>query len=358
MYLLALQILVICTSLLAWITTSICWIMQLPFCNKKQTSAVTLTAPILFMLWGMNTYTLYETFFLCQGVSFMSSFNCWSFTIIIPLVYLYYNFLVTRILPNKQMWIRHLLLPGVLTIIYMGMMFLSPSAYWTIFRVCCCLISILQITVYAFHLQHSQKLSKLRTLLGRKKIIFLLCFFFIAVANTLATNDGFSILYNLFLTALGSYIIWDFQLYRKIKRIFRLNLPSLSQVHLLPQKQKKIFIPTEKQKKRIEKWLVPDICKSKVTLQMIADDVMIDRADLSIYLKQRLGTSFAKYITSLRLAYAKELLLKKDKNLTMAEIAECTGFQGLSTFYRAFIAQYQLSPLEWKKQAQADNREP
>ena len=84
----------------------------------------------------------------------------------------------------------------------------------------------------------------------------------------------------------------------------------------------------------------------------------IDRADLSIYLKQRLGTSFAKYITSLRLAYAKELLLKKDKNLTMAEIAECTGFQGLSTFYRAFIAQYQLSPLEWKKQAQADNREP
>lgn len=372
MQLVGLQILVISTSIIAWIVICISWMILLPrFVKERSTS--TFSVPILFTVWGMTTYALYETFFLCQGVCILSGFSCWSFTLLIPLVYMYYRFRITGRIPDTRCWIRHLLIPGILAASYLGMISINGTSglqingwsefansfptRWSIFSITCLLAGIIQASVYTFRLQKIKKAYQKEAILSHKEAIFVLCFWAIIIINALAPNNVFNILYNLSITALGGYIIWKIRLSSMVMSRLIFDLPKLTQTIPPTRKTKRMLIPTEKQKKKIAFWLSPETCKLKVNLKMIADDVMIERGDLSIYIRRLVGVRYNVYANAVRLHYAEELLLDENlKGITITELIERTGFQSNSTFYRAFTNRHRKSPLEWKKQV-LENKE-
>ena len=77
---------------------------------------------------------------------------------------------------------------------------------------------------------------------------------------------------------------------------------------------------------------------------------------LSTLFKKRLGVNFVDYLTSLRLARAKELLLSG--NLSVREIGESVGWYSQSYFTKIFIKKEGLTPGEYKRRFMERGGEP
>ncbi len=87
-------------------------------------------------------------------------------------------------------------------------------------------------------------------------------------------------------------------------------------------------------------------------LDTIADRFYISKQYLCNLFKQHTGTSIIKYINILKIHASFELL--SQKNLTMAEIAEKSGFSSLSYFSKTFKSVTGVSPLKYSKIGSAD----
>ena len=83
-----------------------------------------------------------------------------------------------------------------------------------------------------------------------------------------------------------------------------------------------------------------------LTLTKLAMRVGTNRTYMSNYLNTVLHQTFFTYVNSLRLAYATELLLTTQ--LTLAVIAERSGFNSLSTFRRCFQLTYGCSAATYR----------
>ena len=64
-------------------------------------------------------------------------------------------------------------------------------------------------------------------------------------------------------------------------------------------------------------------------------------------IKKHLNLSFAEYINLLRLDYAREILSKKNNEMTLEDIAIMSGFKTRQTFHRLFRDRYGLTPSEF-----------
>lgn len=84
-----------------------------------------------------------------------------------------------------------------------------------------------------------------------------------------------------------------------------------------------------------------------LTLSGLAMRVGTNRTYMSNYLNTVCHQTFFSYVNSLRLAYATELLLTTQ--LTLAVIAEQSGFNSLSTFRRCFQRTYGCSALSYRR---------
>lgn len=174
--------------------------------------------------------------------------------------------------------------------------------------------------------------------------------------EVLTVSYIFEITYNIATALLGGYIIWNRYLSPKLKRRFNLSFPNMTDMPTtISAMAMKVAELDEKKKKKIYSLLNnPEIYKSKITLKMIAKDISIDPAVLSLFIKQELGVSFSEHINSLRLDNARSSLLdKRQEHKTMAELSEDIGYQSISSFYRNFIEYHNLSPLKWKEQTTA-----
>lgn len=363
MHLFALQILNISTSLLAWITISSTCFIQLQY-YKKKLNTTTHLLPLLLVLWIIITHTLYESFLLCQSLSLMSSFNCWALTLLIPLAYLCYKSRITGSLTERKLWLRHLLIPGILALVYVAMSFITSVAdqqiytwaefklnhptWWTTFRISCYLICIIQASIYAFHLKRIIKMHESKAIFKDGKILIILCICSVYFISNLITNYVFDILFCFTTIILGGYIIWN----KKISRIIMHEIKSIfPRIANLPTRSRKVPQLNEKQKDAVFVWLhKPEISKSKINLKIIAKDILINPGTLSKFIKEEIGASFANYIVSLRLDNFEKSLLDKKQAKSVTEIAEETGFQSIASFYRAFIKRHHVSPLKWKEQ--------
>lgn len=367
MHLFTLQILNISTSLLAWITISSTCFIQLQYYKKKLDATIHIL-PLLLALWIIITYTLYESFLLCQSLSLMSSFSCWTLTLLIPLIYLFYKSQITGSLSESKLWFRHLLIPGMLALIYVAMSFitsvtdlqiynwsefkLNHPTWWTTFRISCYLICIIQASIYAFYLKHIIKMHESKSIFKNGKIRLILCICLIYFISNLITSYAFDIFFYLSNIMLGGYIIWNKKISQIIMRELKSIFPRITNISVnLPTRSKRIPQLNEKQKDEVFVWLhKPEVSKSKINLKIIAKDILISPGTLSKFIKEEIGGSLANYIVSLRLDNFEKSLLDKKQNKSVTELAEETGFQSIASFYRAFIKRHQVSPLKWKEQ--------
>ena len=88
----------------------------------------------------------------------------------------------------------------------------------------------------------------------------------------------------------------------------------------------------------------------KLTLQDAAQAVGTNRTYLSDYLNNTLGTTFYEYVNTYRVKYACGLLTSADASkLTLADVAENSGFNSMSTFNRAFLKVTGKTPTSYNK---------
>ncbi|MBQ8164221.1 MAG: helix-turn-helix transcriptional regulator [Clostridia bacterium] len=87
--------------------------------------------------------------------------------------------------------------------------------------------------------------------------------------------------------------------------------------------------------------------KENITINDIAEELHVSRSCVSHIFSNRIAINFCEYINSLRLADARKFL--KNKNYSITEVAEMSGFSTIRTFNRAFFKQFNMSPSEYRK---------
>ncbi len=81
-----------------------------------------------------------------------------------------------------------------------------------------------------------------------------------------------------------------------------------------------------------------------LSLDTLANRFFTSKYHLSREFQRLVGTSVHRYITQKRLAMAKQMMAQ---GVSAAEVYQHCGFGDYSTFYRAFKAEYQLSPKQF-----------
>lgn len=82
--------------------------------------------------------------------------------------------------------------------------------------------------------------------------------------------------------------------------------------------------------------------RSDLSLQEIADVVNLSPSYLGAQIKDRVGVSYVKYLTAVRLEQAKKLLRTTDQSVT--HVAESVGYPNVTNFYRHFKRQEGITP--------------
>ena len=82
---------------------------------------------------------------------------------------------------------------------------------------------------------------------------------------------------------------------------------------------------------------------------------MVSERYLYGVVKEASGKTFGKYIESLRMKKAEQLLLTTD--LTNIQIFQQCGFGSENTFYRNFLKAHGMPPAVWKVKMQPENEE-
>ena len=85
----------------------------------------------------------------------------------------------------------------------------------------------------------------------------------------------------------------------------------------------------------------------KINIDELAEQVFLSHSGLIWKFKQELNTTPSRYLTLLRLRYAKQLLLNYSYNIT--EISEMCGYQNPYYFTNAFRKYAGRSPTEFRK---------
>lgn len=104
-------------------------------------------------------------------------------------------------------------------------------------------------------------------------------------------------------------------------------------------------------KQQIEEILLSNNLFTNPNLRIgdIADIAGTNRTYISKIVNDGMGTNFCDWVNSYRLEYAKELMNDPDSNhLTLAEIAEFSGFTSISVFYRVFKQKEGMPPRRFR----------
>lgn len=90
-----------------------------------------------------------------------------------------------------------------------------------------------------------------------------------------------------------------------------------------------------------------DHYKEDLTVETVAESLRISHSCVSHIFSTRISMSFCDYVNSLRLAEAERIL--RNKNYSVTEVANVSGFPTIRTFNRAFLKKYGISPSAYRK---------
>ncbi|WP_039917207.1 helix-turn-helix domain-containing protein [Cellvibrio mixtus] len=102
-----------------------------------------------------------------------------------------------------------------------------------------------------------------------------------------------------------------------------------------------------REKNSLLDYLASEYINPKLTLEITAIALGINRTKINQFLKEETGLTFASYLNRLRLMEAARLLT--EKQMGVAEAAYAVGFGNLSHFNRTFKKEYGCSPSSYKK---------
>lgn len=85
----------------------------------------------------------------------------------------------------------------------------------------------------------------------------------------------------------------------------------------------------------------------EMTLERIAEDVILSKSHLSYIFKQATGVQFSEYVKNVRLEESCRLLRETD--MTNEEICHACGFRDITSFYRSFREHVGITPLAYRK---------
>jgi AraC-like DNA-binding protein len=88
-------------------------------------------------------------------------------------------------------------------------------------------------------------------------------------------------------------------------------------------------------------------CRESITLDDAAEVVHVSPSRVRHVFKDVTGVSFKEYVTQVRVAEAKRLLLGTD--LSVAEIARAVSYTNLHQFYKVFYRSCSMSPGEYRR---------
>ncbi len=107
--------------------------------------------------------------------------------------------------------------------------------------------------------------------------------------------------------------------------------------------------------KRILEYIQKHFTETNLTAIQIAEEFLVSERYLYGVVKEASGKTFGKYIESLRMKKAEQLLLTTD--LTNIQIFQQCGFGSENTFYRNFLKAHGMPPAVWKVKMQPENEE-
>lgn len=111
-----------------------------------------------------------------------------------------------------------------------------------------------------------------------------------------------------------------------------------------------LIVPASGSKTDMQKELLVYIQQhytDKITLQDLAEHFHLSEKYISRYFKEHFYLTFSDYVNHLRLTHAKKLL--ETTELSVTEIALCSGFPNVSYFIRTFKTCYEKPPLKYRK---------
>lgn len=136
------------------------------------------------------------------------------------------------------------------------------------------------------------------------------------------------------------------------------NLTNWQEAVDLMQKQASHIISFLSQKKNTARLDIVDEVKQhlethfqdEITLQTISDNFFIHPNYFSRRFKEKFGESFHEYLTGVRMHAAAKWMRETD--MKVLQIAELVGFQDAAHFSTAFRRFFQVSPTQYREQAQ------
>jgi AraC-like DNA-binding protein/mannose-6-phosphate isomerase-like protein (cupin superfamily) len=97
-------------------------------------------------------------------------------------------------------------------------------------------------------------------------------------------------------------------------------------------------------------------CRESITLDDVAEVVHVSPSRVRHVFKDVTGVSFKEYVTQVRVAEAKRLLLSTD--LSVSEIARGVSYTNLNQFYKVFYRSCAMSPAEYRRYYTPTGGEP
>lgn len=88
--------------------------------------------------------------------------------------------------------------------------------------------------------------------------------------------------------------------------------------------------------------------RSDLSLSEVAESVSLSQSHFSSQFKTKIGTSYVKYLTALRIDEAKKLLLTSDHSV--ASIAQMVGYPNVTNFYRHFRRDTKMTPAAYRQE--------
>lgn len=110
-----------------------------------------------------------------------------------------------------------------------------------------------------------------------------------------------------------------------------------------------LVISDDNMTKRLEEWVSKEYYRNYgITMEYLTEYFGINRNTLSEYFNHTLNVSFRDWITGLRIADAKRMMID-EPSMTMDEVAQKVGFSGKSYFSTVFKRCEKVTPSEWRK---------